>query len=86
MSYKLCRGLLAFSFLVLIALSCFPVIFDWSNRVQPWILDIPFSMFWQLLMMSSMCLLLVIWCIADELSGDLDVDIEHVQNENNGKR
>ncbi|ALS22571.1 hypothetical protein [Paenibacillus naphthalenovorans] len=86
MSDTFSRGLIAFSFFVLISLSCFPVLFDWSNRIQPWVFNIPFSMFWQLMLISGMCLLLLIWCIADAWSGDLDVEIERMPKENNEER
>lgn len=35
---------------LMLALSCLPGIFDWSNTIKPWVLGMPFASFWQLLL------------------------------------
>jgi hypothetical protein len=60
-------------FVLLTLLATLPQVFDWSNRISPWILGMPFSIFWQLLIAVSFSVGLIVWYVADDRSGDLDV-------------
>ncbi|WP_338653820.1 hypothetical protein [Lysinibacillus sp. Y5S-8] len=61
---------------MLILLACFPGVFDFSNKIEPRILSLPFSYFWQFLLNIFIFILLISWYFVDAKYGDLDIDIE----------
>lgn len=68
-------------FILFIILTCFPGIFDWSNRVEPFVIGMPFSYFWQILMNCFIFATLITWFLVDSKYGDLDLDVEPLSNE-----
>lgn len=71
-------GVLAYFF---IAIGALPGFFDWSNRIDPWILGLPFSMFW--LFFTNICIIIILflWYFVDNATGELDIDIEVLDDE-----
>lgn len=63
-------------FVLLTALASLPGPFGWSNRVDPWVLAMPFMVFWQLLIAALFAIGLAAWYLVDARSGDVDVDVE----------
>ncbi len=64
------------SFVLLILLASFPGFFDFSNKIEPRILSLPFSYFWQIFINILIFILLITWYWVDAKYGDLDIDIE----------
>lgn len=65
----------------LIALIVHPFFFNWSNRIEPWVLGVPFVMFWLLFVSTLICLAMIAWYITDSITGNLDLDIEVASEE-----
>ncbi|MGG1661296.1 hypothetical protein [Brevibacillus sp. NRS-1366] len=63
-------------FIALIMLISFPGLFDWSNRIEPWVVGVPFVMFWHLFLALCIALLMAVWYFTDSINGDLDIEIE----------
>lgn len=63
-------------FTALSLLTCAPGLFDMTNHIEPWVLGLPFSMFWQFLMAFMFCVGFFAWYRLDDKSGELDLDIE----------
>lgn len=69
-------------FYVLLAfLVASPIVFSWSNRIEPWVLGLPFVYFWQILIISIWIITFWVHYWVESVRGDLDVDIEPVQND-----
>lgn len=67
-------------FVLLTLLAALPQALDWSNRISPWVLGLPFSMFWQFLIAAAFSVGLIAWYVADARSGDLDVHTTDMGN------
>ncbi|SDI31921.1 hypothetical protein SAMN05192534_13411 [Alteribacillus persepolensis] len=65
----------------LIALMIHPSIFQWANRIEPWILGIPFSAFWLILLNFCICGTFIVWYYTDTVKGNIDIDIEQATEE-----
>lgn len=68
-------------FLLFIFLACFPGVFDWSNRIEPFVIGFPFSYFWQILMNFFIFATLIVWYLVDSYHGDLDLEVEPLTDE-----
>lgn len=68
---------------VIIILMTFPGPFDWANRIQPWIVGLPFSIFYLL----SLTLLLIVGTIVqykiEDRLGELDIEVEQIDEDAN---
>lgn len=53
----------------LIMLVSFPGFFDWANRIEPFVLGLPFVMFWVLSICFCMCLVMAAWYYTDSIKG-----------------
>lgn len=72
-------GSLAYFF---IAIGTLPGFFDWSNKIEPWVFNLPFSMFW--LISTNVCIIIILflWYFVDNATGVLDIDIKSHDKEN----
>jgi hypothetical protein len=69
---------------VLTLLAAMPGPFDWANRIEPTLFEMPFSMVWQFLIAALFCLTLVAWYFTDASAGDLDIDTEVIEGRDLG--
>lgn len=73
---KLTRGKVTFSFLILISLLfstlLFPPIFNKINKVEPWILGLPFVQFWIILVVVLVSVCLIVWYVTEDRRGELE--------------
>lgn len=74
-------GIITVVFFIFVALATLPGIFDWSNRIEPLVIGLPFVYFWNLLIAVFMCLTLIAWYFADSLHGDLDINLDELEEE-----
>ena len=65
---------------VIIFLMCFPGPFDWANRIEPWVLGIPFSSFYLFLCSGLICAGLIFQYFVEGRSGELDIDVELLES------
>lgn len=67
-------------FLVLIlstiVLATFPVFFTWANRIEPSFMGLSFAFLWQIVLALLGALFLACWYLAENRSGDLDIEVE----------
>ena len=61
---------------LIFAASCLPVIFDWSNTIEPWVLGVPFASFWQLLLSTLGIVGIGVYYLIEDAMGTLDLDVE----------
>ncbi|MFD1707849.1 hypothetical protein ACFSCZ_14075 [Siminovitchia sediminis] len=61
-------------FIVLYSFLSLPGLFDLANRIEPWVLGVPFVMFWTLFLSFLICCLMISWYIVDAKNGDFDID------------
>lgn len=57
------------------ALSTVPFIFTWANRIEPWLLGLPFAFAWHIGLALLNALLFACWYLSDSRNGVLDVDV-----------
>nr|WP_318246814.1 DUF3311 domain-containing protein [Bacillus norwichensis] len=50
----------------------FPPFFRFFNRIDPWVIGLPFVQFWILLVVLAVCILLTIWYKVEEKRGELE--------------
>lgn len=65
----------------IVSLMVAPPIFKLVNRVEPWVLGLPFVTFWIILMCLLMSVTIFIWHYIDNIKGNLDIDIERATEE-----
>lgn len=65
----------------ILALIIHPSIFNWYNRIEPWVFGLPFSTFWVIFWNLCICVTLIAWYYTDSVKGELDVDIEPATEE-----
>jgi hypothetical protein len=70
-------------YLIIIFLLTFPGPFDWSNRIQPLVLGIPFSVFYLHLGVALMCGGLIVQYLIEDKMGELDIDMDQLTSSTN---
>lgn len=50
----------------------FPPFFRFFNRIDPWVMGLPFVQFWILFVIFIVCCLLAIWYKVEEKRGELE--------------
>ncbi|MEW9673372.1 hypothetical protein [Ammoniphilus sp. 3BR4] len=65
----------------LLALMIHPSVFEWYNRIDPWVLGLPFGTFWVIFCNLCICGTLIVWYYTDSVKGEFDVDIEPATEE-----
>ncbi|MFD1707489.1 hypothetical protein ACFSCZ_12215 [Siminovitchia sediminis] len=65
----------------MVSLIVHPTPFGWANRIDPWVLGIPFVMFWVILICTLMCGVMILWYLVDLKKGNIDIDIEPATEE-----
>lgn len=63
------------------SLMILPPIFKLANRIEPWILGLPFAVFYIVFLCLSMSVVMIIWHYVDTKKGNVDVDIEKATEE-----
>ena len=63
----------ALYFTVITVLVSAPGPFDWANRIEPFVLGLPFSIFWVLFMAFLSFVGFFAWYALDAKNGDLDI-------------
>lgn len=73
---KLTRGKVTLCFLILISLLfstlLFPPIFNKINKIEPWILGLPFVQFWVILVVVLVSVSLIVWYVIEDKRGELE--------------
>lgn len=69
-------GLFAILYFAVLGISSLPGLFDWSNRIEPWVLGQPFMGFWQLFLVAVWVGIFIIQFMVEDRRGDLDIDVE----------
>lgn len=62
-------------------LGILPWTFEWTNRIEPWILNLPFSLFCLIILNVIVCILMAVWYRVDSIKGHLDFDIDEAKEE-----
>lgn len=57
-------------------LMAFPPFFGWANRIEPWVIGLPFSMFYLFLCVGLMSIGIIVQYIVEDKMGELDIDID----------
>ncbi|RNB79575.1 hypothetical protein EDM56_29060 [Brevibacillus fluminis] len=64
--------LLFFAFCwVMLGTLVFPPVFRLINRIEPWVLGMPFVQFWIILVIVAISLALIVWYKTEEKRGEL---------------
>ena len=61
-------------FTVITLLVSAPGLFDWANRIEPFVLGLPFSIFWVLFMAFLSFVGFFAWYFVDANQGKLDIE------------
>ena len=61
---------------IIIFLIAFPGAFDWANRIDPWIMGLPFSFFYLFLLVGLLSLGTICQYLVENKLGELDIEIE----------
>ncbi|MCM3568110.1 hypothetical protein [Neobacillus mesonae] len=62
----------------------FPGVFDLANKIDPWVLGLPFSAFYLFLCVSLLFLGLIFQYRIEDKLGELDIEVEIFENDENG--
>jgi len=57
---------------VVLSTIVFPPFFRFFNRIDPWVIGLPFVQFWILFVVLAVCILLTIWYKVEEKRGELE--------------
>ena len=60
----------------------FPGLFDLANKIEPWILGLPFAIFYLFLCIALLCTGLCIQFFIESKLGELDIEVTPIDNSN----
>lgn len=69
----------------IVSLMVVPVLFKWANRIEPWVLGLPFATFWIIFLCLCMSFTMIAWYYVDSIKGYVDIDIEKATEEEMNK-
>ncbi|WP_338472571.1 hypothetical protein R4Z10_07460 [Niallia sp. XMNu-256] len=60
----------------------FPGVFDWANKIEPWILGLPFAIFYLFLCIALLGTGLCIQFFIESKLGELDIEVTPIDSRN----
>jgi len=73
--------LFVFILCAIVSLMVVPVFLKWANRIEPWVLGVPFVTFWIIFLCLCMSFTMIAWYYVDSIMGYVDIDIEKATEE-----
>ena len=64
-------------------LIAFPGPFDWANRIEPWVIGLPFSIFYIISVILLLAVGMIIQYFVEDWLGELDIEIEPLNEDTN---
>jgi hypothetical protein len=65
---------------IVIILIAFPGPFDWANRIEPWIIGLPFSMFYLIFMVALLAIGVIAQYLVEGRLGELDIEVTPISD------